>query len=166
MLSKIQQLIGINKSELISVAVIMIFTICGYSIKNLMNTEAELEKIKNIDTYNRLDSLANVNKTIMIGNDNNGNGYTNLINADTLVKKDIYYTSKNNKISEKKNNIKININSASKVELMQLPGIGEKTALKILEYRKDNKFQKAEDIMNIKGIGPKKFEKMKEFIKN
>lgn len=166
MLNKIQQLIGINKSELISVVVIMIFTVCGYSIKNILNTDVELEKLKNIDTYNRLDSLANANQTTMIGNDNKGDGYTNLIQADTFVKKDLYYSFQNNKISKKTNIIKVNINSASKVELMQLPGIGEKTALKIIEYRKANKFQKAEDIMNIKGIGIKKFEKMKEFIKN
>ncbi|HEY5536673.1 MAG TPA: ComEA family DNA-binding protein [Ignavibacteria bacterium] len=60
----------------------------------------------------------------------------------------------------------ININTASKEELILLPGVGEKTALKIIDYReKNDSFKKIEEIMNIKGIGQKKFEKMKIYIK-
>ena len=58
----------------------------------------------------------------------------------------------------------ININSASKVELMKLPGVGEATAMKIIEFRKSSPFKKPEDIMKVKGIGIKKFEKMKQYI--
>jgi competence protein ComEA len=47
---------------------------------------------------------------------------------------------------------------------MKLPGIGEKTAENIIEHRNSNPFSKPEDIMNVKGIGPKKFEKMKDMI--
>jgi len=60
---------------------------------------------------------------------------------------------------------KININTAFIDELILLPGIGETTAEKIIEYRdKNNGFKKTEEIMNIKGIGDKKFEKLKPFI--
>ena len=52
----------------------------------------------------------------------------------------------------------VNINSASKEELMTLKGIGETTAEAIIEYRKENKFTKIEDIKNVKGIGDKKFD--------
>jgi len=59
----------------------------------------------------------------------------------------------------------ININSASKEQLVLLPGIGDATAEKILTYRKEvGSFKKIEDIMKIKGIGAKKFEKLKMFI--
>ena len=58
----------------------------------------------------------------------------------------------------------IDINSASKRRLMELPGIGEKTADVIIQYRKMDTFRRIEDIQNVKGIGPKKFEKMKPFI--
>ena len=64
-----------------------------------------------------------------------------------------------------KNNIGIlNINRATQTELEQLPGIGPSTALKIIEYRKTNKFNKIEDIKNVNGIGEAKFEKIKNYI--
>jgi len=60
---------------------------------------------------------------------------------------------------------KINLNTATKEQLMSLPGVGEKTAEKILSYKTENKsFKKIEDIMGVSGIGEKKFEKMKEYL--
>ena len=61
---------------------------------------------------------------------------------------------------------KININSATQTELETLPGIGSSTALKIINYRKENgKFKTIEEIKNVKGIGEAKYEKIKELIK-
>jgi competence protein ComEA len=60
----------------------------------------------------------------------------------------------------------ININIATKNELIDLPGVGESIADKIINYRDEEKgFRKIEDLMKVKGIGKKKFEKIKEYIK-
>lgn len=58
----------------------------------------------------------------------------------------------------------ININTASKEELMTLPNIGDKRAESIIEYRKKNRFEKIEDVKNIRGIGDKYFEALKDLI--
>jgi len=59
----------------------------------------------------------------------------------------------------------ISINSADLSELCKLPGIGEKTALRIIEYRNNiGSFKSIEDLKNVKGIGDGKFNKIKEYI--
>lgn len=59
---------------------------------------------------------------------------------------------------------KINLNTASKEELLTLTGIGEKKAEEIIEYRNQNKFESIDDLKNISGIGDKTFEKLKDNI--
>lgn len=59
----------------------------------------------------------------------------------------------------------VDINAANGSMLETLPGIGPSTAQKIIEHRKANgPFARIEDLMLIKGIGPKKFEKIRLFI--
>ena len=59
----------------------------------------------------------------------------------------------------------ININTAAAADFMRLPGIGESTANKIISYRNLNgEFKAIEEIMNVSGIGEKKFEAMKQFL--
>jgi len=58
----------------------------------------------------------------------------------------------------------IDLNTASKAQLMMLPGVGEKTADAIIETRKQHPFRKPEEIMKVKGIGEKKFENMRPYI--
>jgi competence protein ComEA len=59
----------------------------------------------------------------------------------------------------------LNLNAATEAQLEALPGIGPATATRIVEYRKKNgPFKKAEDLMNVKGIGEKSFLKLKGLI--
>lgn len=59
----------------------------------------------------------------------------------------------------------ININTASQFELETLPGIGPTTAQKIIEYREENgPFATTEDIINVSGIGPGTYERIKDLI--
>lgn len=58
------------------------------------------------------------------------------------------------------------LNSASAGELMKLPAVGEATAALIMAYRKERgRFRTLTEIMNVKGIGPKKFERMKPYLR-
>ena len=60
---------------------------------------------------------------------------------------------------------KISINTATVNQLIQLPGIGVKTAEAIISYREAyGLFQNIEELMHVKGIGVTKFEKLVEFI--
>jgi len=60
---------------------------------------------------------------------------------------------------------KINLNKATVEELVQLKGIGQKYAERIVEFREKNgPFKKAEDLMNVPGIGAKILEKNKDRI--
>ncbi|HKY21482.1 MAG TPA: helix-hairpin-helix domain-containing protein [Vicinamibacterales bacterium] len=59
----------------------------------------------------------------------------------------------------------INLNSASAVQIADLPGIGVKTAELIVQYRaKNGPFKKIEEVMNVRGIGEKSFLRIKERI--
>lgn len=58
----------------------------------------------------------------------------------------------------------VNINTASKEELMNIPNIGASKADSIIIYRSENRFTKIEDIMNVSGIGEAVFVKIKDHI--
>ncbi|MBP3892055.1 MAG: helix-hairpin-helix domain-containing protein [Solobacterium sp.] len=67
-------------------------------------------------------------------------------------------------IPKKKEN-RISINHSTKEQLQSLIGIGEKTAEAIIAYREKNGyFQSLEELLNVKGIGEKKYAKIKDWI--
>lgn len=85
-----------------------------------------------------------------------------VINEQTILKdKDKIIIPK----VEEKTQKKISVNTGTKEELILLPGIGESTASKIIEYRNTyGYYQELEDIMKVSGIGKSKYEKMKDYI--
>jgi len=59
----------------------------------------------------------------------------------------------------------VNVNTANAELLATLPGIGPSTAARIIEYREtQGRFKSVEDIQNVKGIGPKRYERLKPLI--
>lgn len=70
-----------------------------------------------------------------------------------------------NLIDSDKVHQKIDLNSATKEELIAIPYIGEYTADKIIEYRRENgKFTHIEQLKSIKGIREKNFKRFKKHI--
>ena len=89
----------------------------------------------------------------------------------TIIKNNACVTSEkivvedNSTSSSSNTNTKISLNHATKEELLTLTGIGESKANLIMEYRNQNGgFKTIEEIKNVKGIGDKMFEKIKDNI--
>jgi len=59
----------------------------------------------------------------------------------------------------------VNLNTATAEQLATIPGVGPKMAERIIDYRQKNGgFKKVEDLMNVSGVGEKRFLKMKPLI--
>lgn len=68
--------------------------------------------------------------------------------------------------SKKAPNSPVNINKASAAELQALPGIGPALAQRIIEYRQQQgAFKTLSDLDAVKGVGPKKLEKLSPYIR-
>jgi comEA protein len=68
-------------------------------------------------------------------------------------------------MSEKASFLTIFLNKATQADLERIPGVGAVTALRILSYRDLNGgFRTVEELMNVKGIGPKKMQKIRPYI--
>ena len=153
-----------NESKVIVFSVVLLLS--GLLINHIKGKSAEFispdsEKNVNISGFERRIK-------------NNGNNISTIITEDEnlLIKNETAADSlkpeskKKTKKEDKLNGVQININTAAKEQLIMLPGVGESTADKIILYRENhNGFRKIEDIMKIKGIGKKKFEKLKPYIK-
>jgi competence ComEA-like helix-hairpin-helix protein len=87
--------------------------------------------------------------------------FINSLSDSLSAEKDI----RNNEELKQKFGKKININLAYTADLQRLPGIGEVMADRIIEFREQyGNYKRIEDIMLVKGIGIKKFEKVRELI--
>jgi competence protein ComEA len=59
----------------------------------------------------------------------------------------------------------VDLNSATVTELMQLPRVGARTAERILAWRRENgPFRRPEDLMAVRGIGEKAFQRLRPHI--
>lgn len=158
--AKVQDFFKISQSELYFSLVILAasFVFAAYSIA--VNSDRTKSAKENFAKINKIiDSLATIEQSSYIGSDSNQIPMSELVAGDTLAKKPLFQVKAKLKTGEK-----ININTAGMKDLTKLPGIGESSAQNIIDERNRNKFDKIEDIKRVKGIGDKKFEKLKEFI--
>ena len=163
MLNRLRQF-GFTKQDLIIIAFLLTALIAGVIIKlsgwNAVTTydysSADKNFIQHTDSaFTKLD-----NKPLTKEQEEKLSSIKKF--SDSLYsEKDISTADKSELLAGKK----ININNALTGDLTSLPGIGEIMAERIIEYRDKIKgFKKTEDIMNVKGIGEKKFGKIKEYI--
>jgi len=163
MFEKFSKKLGFTRTEIIVILFLIALFIIGYIYIQLIKPNGSLE-YKFMD-YSREDSLFesyNSSNSDNISEDSESiknrlikNDVLELSDSFAYVKKDI------ESLSEKS----IDVNVADVNEFTKLPGIGEKTAEKIVELRKERgKFKKLEELMDVKGIGEVKFNKIKKFL--
>jgi comEA protein len=163
MLKKLSKKFGFTETEVLVILFLAGIFILGFIYKEFFKEERNSE-YKNFN-YSKEDSLfsyySNLNPesdpddSLLVSNLEIKRKVLELTDSFSYTKKDI------STLQEKS----ININTANLEEFVKLPGIGEKTAEKIIELRKERgKFDKLEEIMDVKGIGEVKFNKIKKFL--
>lgn len=162
MFNKISQIIGLTKTEINITLFIVGSLILGLGYKTIF-IENKKSDYKIIDYSER--------NTFF---DDSANTYLNADSVKSNNKKVDYKQEVLDFNTQSFNNIQkknipaensININTAELTDFIKLPGIGEKTAQKIIEYRNTvKKFRSLKELLNVKGIGPSKFEKIKKYI--
>lgn len=163
--------ISFTKNELKIIFFMLIVLSAGFSIKYIKylisesNSSAFSYEQSDI-TFRKLSGSSNT----ITGRDSSEqkDSVTNVSLNQKLKTAEDSIKNTGKKKSKKEEKLKpkgININTATKEILIMLPGVGESTAEKIINYREThNGFKKIEHIMKVKGIGKKKFEKLKEYI--
>lgn len=163
MLEKLSRKIGFTETEIVVILFLAGLFIIGFVYVEFIKKD-NITDYKYFD-YSKEDSLF----AIYSGIDPEYDPEDSLLNNNLEIKKrvlelsdTIAYVKKDiSALTEKS----ININTAGITELVKLPGIGEKTAEKIIELRTDRgKFKRLEELMDVKGIGEAKFNKIKKFL--
>ena len=161
MLKKFSEKIGFTQTEIKVVLFLTVLFVIGLGAKYLFfqNGIADAKKYD----YSAQDSLFEAIKI-----SDNVNGDKEIDSKVVDYKQEVLDFNTTNFKNSKKEvppEKSININTASLEDLIKLPGIGEKTAGSILDLRKKiTRFKKLDDILNVKGIGTSKLNKIKRYI--
>lgn len=163
MLRKLSEKIGFTQTELKVIVFLVSALFIGLGYKSIKYNFQD--KINRTFTYSREDSLfetSGLNNILP-----KKNPEINLQKVDYKQEVLDFNTAnfRNNKARVLPSKESINLNKAGRKELISLPGIGEKTAEKIMGLRKQlGGFKNLKDLMKVKGIGNSKFNKIKKYL--
>lgn len=159
MFDNLSKKIGFTKSEIQVILFLITGFILGFIIK--IYNDSNLPEYHNFD-YSAEDSLFNFYNNSQAKDDSTEN---NAIDYKHEVLEFSSTEFKQKKTPSPPGEKSIDINSADEHLLAKLPGIGPSTARKIIELRdKRGKFQKLEELLDVKGIGNSKFKKIEKFL--
>lgn len=139
-------------------------------------TKKAYTKYINLSRILKDENVIIVNSTSEIKKVSSGNNITEVkinnnsknsasISESELITNDNVKSEEDNTVNSLENNQKVNINTATKEELMKLSNIGESKAEKIIDYRTVNgNFNSIEDIKKVSGIGDKLYDSIKKNI--
>ncbi|MFZ1291764.1 MAG: helix-hairpin-helix domain-containing protein [Melioribacteraceae bacterium] len=164
LLKNISRKLSLTEQEIKSGTFILVILVLGFSIKfaDLKISEKPIKKY-NFHFYDSLSKAIELEQKSLVNEDIivEKRVDSDLELSDFSVKK----LESNKKITKNLKKNSININTASAIELIKLPGIGPKTAEKIIELRnKRNGFKKIEELLDAKGIGQKKFSAIANYL--
>jgi len=154
-----------NKKRIILIIILVVFAISAY----FLNFYIERDFLKRIaSSTDKINVVFSDPEYVNGLNNQKLDAIIKTNNIGTTTKDKTESNTTNDKSSTKrilKPGEKININTAGVEELVLLPGIGEKKAILIIEYRTANGLYKSiDELLNIKGIGQKTLDKMKPYI--
>jgi competence protein ComEA len=162
MLKRISKKIGFTETEIKVILFLIIFLIVGYGYR-AFTTENPEENITFFD-YSEQDSIfyqySKINQKLLEAEETS----TSLaqIREEVLGISEEKWQTQKKPLPEENS---INLNTADLDELTRLPGIGIKTAEKIIELRDSRGgFNSIEELKNVKGIGEVKFNNVKKFL--
>lgn len=163
MLEKISKKIGLTQTEIKIILFIVSIFVIGFGYKSLFKDSSSVP-YKIID-YSKQDSIFN----FLVEDTLKSKNLAKSVDKEVDYKQEVldFNTRSFDNIQKKtlpaENSI--NLNSASVNDLLNLPGIGEKTAEKIIEYRARIKgFRKVEELLSVRGIGESKLNKIKKYL--
>ncbi len=163
MFKKISYKIGFTETEIKVILFLIIALIAGFSYKTFFNDEY-IQPYKNFD-YAEEDSLFSLTESTQ----NNDSKSSTINDKNIDYKQEVLDFNKTNfergerKVLPSENSI--NLNKADLKRLETLPGIGVKTAQKILDLRNEiGGFKNLEDLLKVKGIGQSKFNNIKKYL--
>jgi endonuclease G len=128
----------------------------GRSLQSYAVTIDEVERVTGIDFFHALDDALEeqIESTVNVSQ-------WSFRSSSTYSSSSSAYQTKQEKLAGK---ARINVNTASRSELTQLPRVGPATADKIIAYRNvHGPFRSLNDLQKIKGIGPKTVEQLKPY---